>query len=159
MPDFLSVGKEDALKSVEEANNAENKGGILNYYELLEHFTEKIFIEQSRKIIRTGMGELKSMNFANLIIMLYNCCEPESHSVITEKKNLRLLLKNLNSICRINNLASKKLAMFIKFVIDFVSSRWSTILPNHLLLISFNPEGFQESLWIPAMNFTDNFPI
>ncbi|KAM7538931.1 hypothetical protein Aperf_G00000048489 [Anoplocephala perfoliata] len=148
--------KSNVENSVEEAINAENKGRILKYSKFLEYFTvEKLnvgdFIEQSRKIYLAEIDELKSMNFTNLVLMLYSCCGSEFHGLITENKNLNVLLEILNSMSRINNIASKKLALFIKFVDSRKSSKFS----NHPLLESLDPEDFHASSWVPEMSFDE----
>ncbi|KAM7539320.1 hypothetical protein Aperf_G00000048604 [Anoplocephala perfoliata] len=146
----------DFKRSVKEAINAENKGRILKYYKCFEYFaTGKIdvkdFIEQSSRIFLSEMDGLNSMNFVNLILMLYNCCGSEFHSEVTKEENLRSLFEMLRPMSGVNNIASKKLALFIKFV-DSLSS---SIFSNHPLLTSLKPEDFQASSWVPEMSIVE----
>ncbi|KAM7539332.1 hypothetical protein Aperf_G00000048387 [Anoplocephala perfoliata] len=154
--DFLFGDWDDTPEAVEEVISAVNKGRILKYYRLLEHFTTKrldiqSLLEQSSKIFLAEVNELKSTNFANLIIMLYNCCGSEFHNVIIEKKNLYLLFEMLNSMSQINNIASKKLGLFIKFL----DCRSSSIFSTEKLLAGLRPEDFQSSSWVPEMSFAE----
>ncbi|KAM7538752.1 hypothetical protein Aperf_G00000048523 [Anoplocephala perfoliata] len=81
------------------------------------------------------MDESNSMNFANLLLMLYNCCGSEFHDEITGKENLRLLFDILNSMNQ------------------FVDS--SSIFSTDPLLIDLKPEDFQASSWVPEMSLDE----
>ncbi|VDO00597.1 unnamed protein product [Rodentolepis nana] len=137
------------VKIVKEAINTKSSNCIDAYQALLRHCaTGRLSFAELLDASMKEMGESvkKCMNFANVLLMLYDFFGTSFSDALNNEKLQKRFEEILISMIPINNLASRKLAWLMKSI--FPKSESGLLGLCHL-------EGINLSSWIPELSAAD----
>ncbi|KAL5964098.1 hypothetical protein TSMEX_008172 [Taenia solium] len=136
---------------------------IIHFNEIRECFlSSEIPPERQAQIMRKELSSTlkapkKTLHLVNLILMLFNHCQPGFSCALTEPESIEELLACF-VLCKARSNAAKKLAWLIKLLISF-SERLSerSTYPEEVNAVGL--DTFCQDSWVPEMTLDDYYEL